>query len=67
LAAVQKLEQNLQQGKSRVYRFSGGRIKAAQDILQRRPFPNHASIKDHPVMRAGSTSENEGGEVLLKY
>jgi len=36
LAAVQRLEQNLKQGKSPVYRFSGGRIKASQDILQRR-------------------------------
>lgn len=34
--AVQKLEKNLHEGKSRVYRFRGGRIKAAQDILQRR-------------------------------
>jgi MoaA/NifB/PqqE/SkfB family radical SAM enzyme len=36
LAAVQKLERNLKEGKSRVYRFGGGRIKAAQDIVQRR-------------------------------
>lgn len=36
LAAVQKLELNLKEGKSRVYRFGGGRIKAAQDIVQRR-------------------------------
>ena len=36
LAAVQKLERNLKEGKSRVYRFGGGRIKAGQDILQRR-------------------------------
>lgn len=35
-AAVLKLEKNLQEGKSPVYRFRGGRIKAAQDILQRR-------------------------------
>ncbi|MGE5174509.1 MAG: radical SAM protein [Betaproteobacteria bacterium] len=34
--AVQKLEENLKGGKARVYRFRGGRIKAAQDILQRR-------------------------------
>jgi MoaA/NifB/PqqE/SkfB family radical SAM enzyme len=36
LAAVQKLERNLKEGKSCVYRFGGGRIKAAQDIVQRR-------------------------------
>jgi MoaA/NifB/PqqE/SkfB family radical SAM enzyme len=34
--AVLKLEKNLQEGRSAVYRFRGGRIKAAQDILQRR-------------------------------
>ena len=36
LAAVRKLEENLKGGKSPVYRFRGARIKAAQDILQRR-------------------------------
>jgi len=36
LAAVQKLERNLKEGRSSVYRFRGGRIKAAQDIVQRR-------------------------------
>ena len=36
LAAVRKLEKNLQEGKSSVYRFRGARIKAAQDVLQRR-------------------------------
>ncbi len=36
LAAVQKLERNLKEGKSGVYRFGGGRVKAAQDIVQRR-------------------------------
>jgi len=35
-AAVQKLEQNLKKGRSAIYRFRGGRVKAAQDILQRR-------------------------------
>jgi MoaA/NifB/PqqE/SkfB family radical SAM enzyme len=35
-AAIQSLERNLKEGKSRVYRFGGGRIKAAQDIMQRR-------------------------------
>lgn len=34
--AVLKLEKNLREGRSAVYRFRGGRIKAAQDILQRR-------------------------------
>ncbi len=34
--AVKKLEENLKGGKAPVYRFRGGRIKAAQDILQRR-------------------------------
>jgi MoaA/NifB/PqqE/SkfB family radical SAM enzyme len=34
--AVRKLERNLKEGRSPVYRFRGGRIKAAQDILQRR-------------------------------
>jgi MoaA/NifB/PqqE/SkfB family radical SAM enzyme len=36
LAAVQTLERNLKEGKSRIYRFGGGRIKAGQDIVQRR-------------------------------
>lgn len=34
--AMRTLEQNLKEGKSPVYRFRGARIKAAQDILQRR-------------------------------
>lgn len=34
--AVLKLEENLKAGKARMYRFRGGRVKAAQDILQRR-------------------------------
>ncbi len=34
-AAIRKLEHNLKQGLSPVYRFRGARIKAAQDILQR--------------------------------
>ncbi len=34
--AILRLEQNLKQGESRVYRFRGGRLKAAQDVLQRR-------------------------------
>ncbi|HXY53259.1 MAG TPA: radical SAM protein [Nitrospirota bacterium] len=36
LDAVRKLEENLKGGRSPVYRFRGARIKAAQDILQRR-------------------------------
>ncbi len=36
LAAIGRLEHNLKQGISPVYRFAGARIKAAQDILQRR-------------------------------
>ncbi len=34
--AIRTLERNLKQGRSAVYRFRGARIKAAQDILQRR-------------------------------
>jgi len=34
--AVEKLENNLKNKTARVYRFRGARIKAAQDILQRR-------------------------------
>jgi len=36
LATIRKFEQNMKEGKSPVYRFGGGRIKAGQDILQRR-------------------------------
>lgn len=36
LAAIHRLERNLKEGKSSVYRFGGGRIKAGQDIIQRR-------------------------------
>lgn len=35
-AAIHKLELHLKEGKACVYRFEGGRIKAAQDIIQRR-------------------------------
>jgi MoaA/NifB/PqqE/SkfB family radical SAM enzyme len=35
-AATERLEQNLKDRTSRTYRFKGARIKAAQDILQRR-------------------------------
>jgi MoaA/NifB/PqqE/SkfB family radical SAM enzyme len=45
LDAVRKLEQNLQERKSPVYRFRGGRIKAAQDILQRRLI--HRTMREH--------------------
>jgi len=34
--AIERLEKNLKKGLSRTYRFRGARIKAAQDILQRR-------------------------------
>ena len=36
LAAIQKIERNLKKGNACVYRFGGGRIKASQDIIQRR-------------------------------
>ena len=45
LAAVRTLERNLQEGKSRVYRFRGARIKAAQDVLQRRLI--HRTMREH--------------------
>jgi MoaA/NifB/PqqE/SkfB family radical SAM enzyme len=45
LDAVRKLEKNLKEGKSPVYRFTGGRIKAAQDILQRRFI--HRTMREH--------------------
>lgn len=35
-AAIQRLEKNLKDGHALMYRFRGARIKAAQDILQRR-------------------------------
>ncbi len=36
LHAIERLERNLKEKASPVYRFRGGRIKAAQDVLQRR-------------------------------
>lgn len=36
LRAIERLEENLKNRRSRLYRFKGARIKAAQDILQRR-------------------------------
>ena len=45
LAAVRKLEKNLREGKSCVYRFRGARIKAAQDVLQRRLI--HRTMREH--------------------
>jgi len=36
LETIQKIESNLKNRKSSIYRFRGARIKAAQDILQRR-------------------------------
>ena len=35
-AAIKKLESNLKKKRSRIYGFSGAKLKAAQDILQRR-------------------------------
>ena len=43
--AVLRLEKNLREGRSAMYRFRGGRIKAAQDILQRRLI--HRTMKDN--------------------
>ena len=34
--AVEKMEADLKEGKANIYRFAGARLKAAQDILQRR-------------------------------
>jgi MoaA/NifB/PqqE/SkfB family radical SAM enzyme len=67
LAAVQKLEKNLQEGKSRVYRFRGARIKAAQDVLQRRLI--HRTMREHKrtiPCYAGRLNLvlNEAGEVF---
>jgi MoaA/NifB/PqqE/SkfB family radical SAM enzyme len=42
--ATERLEQNLKIGESSIYRFKGARIKAAQDILQRRLI--HRTILD---------------------
>jgi radical SAM protein with 4Fe4S-binding SPASM domain len=33
---IERMEQELRSGKAKVYRFPGARLKAAQDILQRR-------------------------------
>jgi radical SAM protein with 4Fe4S-binding SPASM domain len=35
LETIEKLEKNLKEGSSPIYRFRGSRIKAAQDVLQR--------------------------------
>ncbi len=43
--AILKLEQNLKLRKSRVYRFRGARLKAAQDVLQRRFI--HQTMQEH--------------------
>ena len=45
LDAIQRLEHNVKEGKSCVYRFRGARIKAAQDILQRRLI--HRTMLEH--------------------
>jgi len=67
LAAIRKLEQNMKEGKSPVYRFEGGRIKAAQDILQRRLI--HRTIAEQARLipcYAGRLNLvlEEGGEVF---
>ncbi|MCL5024630.1 MAG: radical SAM protein [Nitrospirae bacterium] len=45
LAAIERLEENLRAGVSSTYRFRGARIKAAQDILQRRLIHRTAAEK----------------------
>lgn len=44
-AAIEKLEKNLKDRSSPTYRFRGARIKAAQDILQRRLIQRTATEK----------------------
>lgn len=44
LHAIRMMERNLKKGTSPVYRFRGARIKAAQDILQRRII--HATLHE---------------------
>lgn len=41
---IELLARNLKNGRSPVYRFRGGRIKAAQDVLQRRVI--HRTLRD---------------------
>lgn len=65
--AVRTLEQNLKEGKSPVYRFRGARIKAAQDILQRRLI--HQTMIEHKrIMPCYAGRLNlvltEGGDVF---
>jgi MoaA/NifB/PqqE/SkfB family radical SAM enzyme len=43
--AIERLEKDLKKGISRTYRFRGARIKAAQDILQRRLIRQTATEK----------------------
>ncbi len=67
LAAVRKLEKNLQEGKSSVYRFRGARIKAAQDVLQRRLiYRTMRELKRTIPCYAGRLNLvlNEAGEVF---
>lgn len=67
LKAVQKLEQNLKRGKSPVYRFRGARIKAAQDILQRRLIHQTLDEKRRIIPCYAGTLNlvlNEAGEVF---
>jgi len=48
-AAIEKLERNLKNKTSSTYRFSGARIKAAQDILQRRLIHTTAVENRRPI------------------
>lgn len=45
LETIEKLEQGLKDGSSPIYRFRGSRIKAAQDVLQRRLI--HRTFKEN--------------------
>jgi len=65
--AIGKLELNLKEGKACVYRFGGGRIKAAQDVVQRRLI--HRTMEERTRLLncyAGRLNLvlEEGGEVF---
>ena len=66
-AAILKLERNLKEGKASVYRFGGGRLKAGQDIIQRRfihrTMEEQARIISCYAGRLNLVLE-EGGEVF---
>lgn len=47
--AIERLEKNLKNKPSNRYRFRGARIKAAQDILQRRLIHKTATEKKRPI------------------